>query len=641
MPFAHALVLLAHAFYMPAAGGGPENAYAWPLDLPRAITSSFCEYRAGRFHAGIDLRTGGIGKEVRAPADGYISRVRCSPTGYGKAVYLRLEDGNTVVFGHLDDFQAPLRAYVQHAQHAARSYTVNLYPEADAFVVKRGEAIAFSGQTGIGVPHLHYEIRDPQERPFNPRLLGITWPDTTLPVIRKLLVAPADPGSSVNGDIAPLVRDVCTTSPGHYTCAPIRAFGRIGFGLDVIDPANNGENVLGIRTLRTLCRGKEVFCIKNDRISYSRIRNGAVAFHPFLLDKGRFLLQWRWPGNVCEIYGQTQSDGWLDVPPEPVEVRLEAEDFLGNKATLTVPLRPDTQPPPAVPDRGETGRGAVELTCAGAWLVVTATFTAPEQESPILEIDGIVPTKGGAFRRVNDTTFRAGVLPSSSADALTLRVLHDRIASYTRRICVFQRGAGDRTETVGVITITVNSHSPYGALFMRAFPTLPTAPPPIPLRGKAYRIWPAASPIDAPVEIAFPIPGDVAELSRVHMYRETESGWRLVPTRRSKDRLVIASSHFGAFAALEDDVPPIISDVVIEKDLKRPAIRATISDVGSGIAGITVTCNGQWLLMEYDPERDLIEWERDHDLPEGPKELVFTISDAADNAATATRKTAL
>ncbi|MBN2308918.1 MAG: M23 family metallopeptidase, partial [Candidatus Hydrogenedentes bacterium] len=124
---------------------GAAEPYDWPLDLPRALTSSFAEYRPGRFHAGIDLRTGPVGKAVHAPADGHVSRIRCSPWGYGKAVYVQLADGNTVVFGHLQGFSAPLEAYVRAHQHRLRSYTVDLYPEAGAFPVRRGEVIARSG----------------------------------------------------------------------------------------------------------------------------------------------------------------------------------------------------------------------------------------------------------------------------------------------------------------------------------------------------------------------------------------------------------------------------------------------------------------------------------------------------------------
>ena len=170
---------------------GASSGYEWPLDLPRQLTSSFAEYRPGRFHAGIDLRTQGVGRPIRAAHDGYVSRVRCSPWGYGKAVYVQLPDGNTAVYGHLSDYRSDLLAYVRKAQHAKQRYTVDLYPELKAFPVRRGEVIAKSGQTGIGAPHLHYEVRDKDQHPINPRRLGIVWPDEARPAIRKVVVAPA------------------------------------------------------------------------------------------------------------------------------------------------------------------------------------------------------------------------------------------------------------------------------------------------------------------------------------------------------------------------------------------------------------------------------------------------------------------
>ncbi len=43
----------------------PAETYCWPLDIPRQLTSSFAEYRPGRFHAGIDLRTPIVTLELR------------------------------------------------------------------------------------------------------------------------------------------------------------------------------------------------------------------------------------------------------------------------------------------------------------------------------------------------------------------------------------------------------------------------------------------------------------------------------------------------------------------------------------------------------------------------------------------------
>jgi hypothetical protein len=87
--------------------------------------------------------------------------------------------------------------------------------------------------------------------------------------------------------------------------------------------------------------------------------------------------------------------------------------------------------------------------------------------------------------------------------------------------------------------------------------------------------------------------------------------------------------------------PPLITGITLKDgallDSARPTIRAGIADTGSGIAEWRVTCNGKWLLVEYDPEEERIEWERDEDLPEGPCEILFEVSDQAGNVTVKSR----
>ena len=299
---------------IPAASGSDSSPdYRWPLDTPRVLTSSFGEFRTGRLHAGVDLRSA-VGTKVFAPADGYVSRVRCAPTGYGKAVYVQFTDGRSVVFGHLDDYAPAVRAYVQREQHARESYTVDLYPEATLFPIKRGDLIGLSGQTGIGAPHLHYELRDNNGWPINPCLLGVTWPDTTPPAIRKILVMPKGPDCLLDGDCVPLIVEPrATQQRGRYVCDPVHVTGQVGFGVDVIDTGDNGGGKLGVRTTRVVQDDVEQFRLQIDQFSYDHIRGGAVAYHPYLMNEGRFLLQWRWPGNKAEIFPAPEQDGWLSV----------------------------------------------------------------------------------------------------------------------------------------------------------------------------------------------------------------------------------------------------------------------------------------------------------------------------------------
>jgi murein DD-endopeptidase MepM/ murein hydrolase activator NlpD len=97
IPISLALILAAGALQDSSA-----PFWRWPVPLDRAVSSNFCEYRDGRFHAGIDVRTfGQEGIPSIAISDGWISRMRAGSRGYGKALHLTLPDSTQIVYGHL------------------------------------------------------------------------------------------------------------------------------------------------------------------------------------------------------------------------------------------------------------------------------------------------------------------------------------------------------------------------------------------------------------------------------------------------------------------------------------------------------------------------------------------------------------
>ena len=58
--------------------------------------------RPNHFHAGLDFRTQQKeGLNVYAAASGYVSRIKISTFGYGKAIYITHPNGFTSVYGHL------------------------------------------------------------------------------------------------------------------------------------------------------------------------------------------------------------------------------------------------------------------------------------------------------------------------------------------------------------------------------------------------------------------------------------------------------------------------------------------------------------------------------------------------------------
>ena len=66
-----------------------ETNFRAPLDIPLVLAGTFGELRSNHFHSGIDIKTKGQeGFPVIAIEDGYVSRVKTNPGGYGKALYL-------------------------------------------------------------------------------------------------------------------------------------------------------------------------------------------------------------------------------------------------------------------------------------------------------------------------------------------------------------------------------------------------------------------------------------------------------------------------------------------------------------------------------------------------------------------------
>ena len=76
-----------------------------PVDIKIAIGGTFGELRTNHFHSAIDIKT----KQkknipIYASQDGYISRIKVSSYGFGKALYIEHAGGFTTVYAHLEKF---------------------------------------------------------------------------------------------------------------------------------------------------------------------------------------------------------------------------------------------------------------------------------------------------------------------------------------------------------------------------------------------------------------------------------------------------------------------------------------------------------------------------------------------------------
>lgn len=120
--------------------------YRSPLDIPLLLSANFCELRNNHFHSGIDIKTQGVeGKPIYSVADGYISRIGVSPSGYGLALYIDHPNGQTSVYGHLSSYNVRIGEYVKQEQYKQESFRIDVKLKPYQIPVKKGELVAYSG----------------------------------------------------------------------------------------------------------------------------------------------------------------------------------------------------------------------------------------------------------------------------------------------------------------------------------------------------------------------------------------------------------------------------------------------------------------------------------------------------------------
>lgn len=326
--------------------------YEWPLDGPPALTSTYAEYRSGRFHAGLDVKTWGKeGYACVAVSDGYVWRVRTSPWGYGKVVYLKLINGRTAVYAHLSSFAESIEQAVADEQDHRGAYSVDLYLPPGQIPVKRGETVAFSGSTGSGFPHLHFEIRDEKQRPLNPLLNGFRVTDTTQPTLVALAFIPLDAEARVDGRNVPTVRTL-TWSGDRWSADPVSLWGRIGLALKVFDRADASAltNRLAPYGLTLMVDEQKIFRSQYDAFSYTQVyevdldrsfilnRSGMRGFHNLYVERGNTLpLYGDFPIGSGVLYAGVEARGaGSHLGPGAHSLKITADDAAGNEAIAEV-----------------------------------------------------------------------------------------------------------------------------------------------------------------------------------------------------------------------------------------------------------------------------------------------------------------
>jgi len=327
----------------------PKDYFSPPLDIPMQLSGNFGELRPNHFHAGFDFRTlQREGLEVHAVADGYVSRIKISTYGNGKAIYITHPNGFTSVYCHLQKGVGAIENYIEKAHYKEKSFEIEMFLKPNELVVKKGQTIALTGNTGSSEgPHLHFEFRDSKtEKIINPMLFGFDKDvkDTKKPSVSAVYVYPVDSKTSVNQSKRPLLLNLSLQKDGSYLANKVAANGKIGFGITAVDYDNVSGNRNGIYKLQTYLNGKPSFGYQLDTYSFDDMRyiNALIDYSRYKTTSQRVQKLFMVNPYKLSFIKTDDANGIITVVPNLTSVyRIEVSDFQGNTTKISIPISYD------------------------------------------------------------------------------------------------------------------------------------------------------------------------------------------------------------------------------------------------------------------------------------------------------------
>jgi hypothetical protein len=321
----------------------PQGEFRNPTDLSISLAGNFGDLRANHYHMGLDIRTNGKeNQNVYAAAEGYVSRIVIMAAGYGRAIYITHPNGYVTLYAHLNNFFDALHQYVVREQYKTQSWEQDIDFKPDQFPVRKGQFIAFSGNTGGSEgPHLHFEIRDAKTgNNLNPLLFGFDIDDDVPPALyrigvydRRISTLEQSPVQiALNKDKSGIhrIKDTVLLVPPKFSLA---------MGME--DKTNNSFK-FGVYQAELYVDDQLKSAFRLDNFSYPDSRYIYAGTDSKLRVNGGPWMQHLscLPGNQSPIYAVIPGDGVLELKDDLKHtVRVIVKDCHGNNSTAVFTVR--------------------------------------------------------------------------------------------------------------------------------------------------------------------------------------------------------------------------------------------------------------------------------------------------------------
>ena len=575
MPFAlrPKLILVALMFasftQVIAQASYPKDYFRPPLGIRLLLAGTFGEIRANHFHSGIDIKTGGVeGSPVYAVADGYVSRIKVSGSGFGHALYVTHPNGYVSVYGHLSKYNKNIEKLVKDFQYRKESFEVELFPAAGEIPVKKGDIIAYSGNSGSSAgPHLHFEIRDAaSEKPINPLLFGYDVKDQFRPRITLLKIYPEDENALINGNHRTYTYPVEGWGEEHRinTSQPIRLSGNISFAIQDSDQQNDTDNKNGPYSTALYIDKKLVYEYKMETFAFDESRYiNSLLDYAECMKSGAILQRTKIdPGNKLGIYDVRGNHGtFLFTDTLQHLITYEVKDVPGNTAVLSFKVKSEkSSQQSAISSQQSTANGQrptanFNYNSSNHFETASVILDAPSgcfYDSFVFKYDSARRIAGtySMVHKIHDKytpvqdDMTLSIKPQNLPEKLRAKALIVKISDDGKSFT----SAGGNWENTGFVTAKIREFGDYSV-------SVDTIPPKI---------------------------------------------------------TAINPESFKNLAG-------------------QKMIKFTISDELSGIASYRGTLNGKWVLMEYDPKNDLLYYTIDEHLPVGQSSFSLEVIDGKGN----------
>lgn len=579
--------------------------YLFPINPGQQnyLAGTVGEIRYSHFHTGIDVKTGGTtGLPVYATADGYVARVKVSPTGYGNTIYMQHPNGTFSVYAHLQSFDPKISKWILEQQYQKEEFAVDLFPKKDQFTFKRGDVIAFSGNTGSSSgPHLHFEIRDPQNNPIDVLSLGFDEiKDTRAPIVKKIAFATLSEDARVNGYFGRHEFDLSKKGDFFSTSFPVHLTGKIGIEIYSYDPMNDIYNKNGIVRTELFVDGKIEFREYKEKFQFSKQRSTLVHYNYEASRKGskRFNKLYISDGNEQSFY-QVRNGGVTFKGQNQIEIKTT--DSYENTSVTRIELSkeiPETKPWISEVDRTDN------------FLHLRSTQSVSVK---LKEWKSLQPYKSSGDDKYFIWDLRKGLPSAIFINGETIQTNFSGTIPPNQDISYHQKE----------FELSMTRRSLFDTLYL-AFEKKYDSARNLELFHFKNQTDPLRSSIDITLKSEKEYHIDAAVFAvwgRSFGYQGGD--W-------TDNSITFSSRDLATYTILRDTVPPTISPRIVN----RNDLNFRIKDALSGIKSFKGELNGEFVLMEYEPKRNLI-WSKkmNKNIPfEG--EFILEVTDNSNNVST-------